>query len=110
MSKLLVLYAASAAPLQVDDFGPDAERSVTGSLYLFPGSARTMTRGELAHLQSKYPEVAAKLTVLREDPLPPTTSAKPEPKPEKAVAETEEEPTEKRRSSSRSRKRKSTEE
>jgi hypothetical protein len=62
-----VIVPNNVHPRQIDDFGPDVERSKPGALYFAPGSVKIITDSEMKWLESHYKKFADRLTVLDAD-------------------------------------------
>lgn len=91
MADRIVVVAATAPMVQVEDFPEGCARSCKGALHLRPGGTKVVTEDELAHLQANHPKVGAVLRVVDTT----STKAKPAAKPkapklmERAVKEAE---------------------
>ena len=75
---MIIQYATTATPVQIEGFPADSKRSCAGALHLRPGSTLELTADELAFIRSRHVDTFRAIRILVED--------KPEPEPQQAPA------------------------
>lgn len=72
-----VTVPATVGPVQVEGFPKECKRR--GSLHLRPSTVEHLTDAEIAHVKKARPDVAAKLVVQGDAPVPKVEAAPPPP-------------------------------